>query len=91
MMVDVSIASGDKEAVVTEVVETPEKNKYKVTCKVQGKEEPEEFEWPGSKIDFCAAKLPERDCSKKSKDPEIEAKWKATICFSQHAECAKGE
>ena len=38
MMVDVSIASGDKEAVVTEVVETPEKNKYKVTCKVQHKQ-----------------------------------------------------
>ena len=90
MMVDVVMPGGDKEGIVTKVVETVKKDNYKVTCKVQGLEEDKDFDWPGVKIDYCGTKLTERDCAKKSKDPEESSKWKVQICFSQHAECAKG-
>jgi len=81
MMVDVNDGN-DKEAIVTAVKETTKKDNYIVTCKVTGIEDSVNFDWPGAKIDYCGAKLPDRDCAKKSLNPEESSKYKAQICFS---------
>lgn len=79
-LVDVELDLKWQEGLVKKVTKVSD-DLYNLLVLIDGKSELS-FKWPGSTIDYCSKKIPNRKCDKNSMEPAVANAFKGKICFS---------